>query len=376
MTFSEEEYLQIIDNWIQCEDKIVTFTHLALELGVTCNHAKSMLYSYVQKARSIPSHPVFPVYLISGYISPKELLVKIVPEKQLESAKSKFIQILSVQIYSICKYIITSPRSIQKALKIITQDRTSTTKLSLIKNSLVGRRTLKFKSFTKDTPVLKPKIEQTIVKTDTPKNEIKINTAVPKVVKHPPKKATTAKPKTINTLQFSAKPIVNKNAITLDEDVKKLEINSQTPTINSESDTDSTDSELELKTRGYFPQSLPSEVVQSHTERPKVTGFLEDDSDYEIPPDDVIEDPQPVQKELMVDQVPKIRINPQTGKKRKRVQRIVSEHSEDARGYLVTKKKYVMVSTDESESEENIQTTIQTKTTYTKQSSLNCFFKK
>ena len=382
MSFSEEAYLQIIDNWIQCEDKIVTYTHLALELGVSCNQAKSMLYSYVQKARSVPSHPVLPMYLISGYVTTDDLLVKLVPEKELETTKSKFTKILTIHIYSICKYIVTNPKSIYNSLTLITQDRTGTTKLSLIKNSYITRRILKYKSVAnslpakvkseqKDTPEAKAEIE-------TAHNEVKNTTAVQKPVTHPPKKTSNVKPKkTPNTIQFSTKPTASKQDKSLDKSLEKIELNSQLH--SDDSSSESAESEVEMKTRGYLPQSLPTEVAQSHIERPKKTGFLEDDSDEDLmlPPDDEMEASQTEKQELNAPAHTGPIINPVTGKKRKRIKRIVSEHSEDANGFLVTKKKYVMVSTDESDSEETTKKqTISTIQTNTKQSSLSSFFKK
>ena len=386
MSFSEEEYLQIIDNWIQCEDKIVTYIHLALELGVSCNQAKSMLYSYLHKARSVPSHPVLPFYLISGYMTEDELLVKLVNEKVLEAAKSKFSKILSIHIYSICKYIVTNPKSIHNSLTLITQDRTGTNKLSLIKNSHIKRRILKYKSSANSLPV-KAKPEQKDILEAKPQiesalNEVKVATTVPKPVTHPLKKPTNAKPKkTPNTLQFSTKPITSKQVRSLDKSLEKIELNSQL--LSDDSSSESVESEVEMKTRGYFPQSLPAEVVQSHIERPKKTGFLEDDSDEDLmlPLDDEMEGSQTEKQDLCPPPPPPAPtgpiINPVTGKKRKRIQRLVSEHSEDPNGFLVTKKKYVLVSTDESDSEETTKKkTISTIQTNTKQSSLNCFFKK
>ena len=382
MSFSEETYLQIIDNWIQCEDKIVTYIHLALELGVSCNEAKSMLYSYVQKARSVPSHPVLPIYLISGYITTEELLVKLVPEKELEATKSRFSRILSLHIYSICKYIVNKSKSIHTSLSLITQDKLGTTKLSLIKNSHIKRRVLKYKSAAnslpvkakseqKPTPEAKPQIETT-------QNEVKDTKTISKPVTQPLKKATNAKPKkTPNTIQFSNKPTISKEVKSLDKNLEKIELNSQLH--SDDSSSESVESDVEMKTRGYFPQSLPTEVVQSHIERPKKTGFLEDDSDEDLmlPLDDEMESSQTEKQDLYAPAPIEPTINPVTGKKRKRIQRLVNDHSEDAKGFLVTKKKYVFVSTDESDSEEvNKKTTTVAKIqTNTKQSSLNCFFK-
>ena len=406
MSFSEEAYLQIIDKWIQCEDKIVTYIHLALELGVPCNQAKSMLYTYVQKARSIPSHPVFPVFIITGYVSAYEMLVKLVPEKELESTKSKFTRILSLHIYSICKYIVTKPDSIQKALSIITQDKTEITKLSLIKNSNIRRRTFKLKSVTKTSVATNAKVEKDTqkpsnpipkipVETKTkPVRELKVSTNVHKNV---PKRSTVVTKKINNRIQFTSTP---KNTLTKHankvEESKKEELNNQLPP--EYTDSDSSESEMESKPRRYFPPSLPVEVVQSHVERPKVTGFLEDDSDdefdYEIRLREETQQQQQEQQQLeqqlkqqqqqqqqtvVEKQTPEeVRYNPLTGKKRKRIQRIVNECFEDvSTGALITKKKFVMVSTDESSDNETQTKNTKIKPlTVTKQSSLNCFFKK
>ena len=403
MSFSEEAYLQIIDNWIQCEDKIVTYIHLALELGVPCNQAKSMLYTYVQKARSIPSHPVFPVFILTGYTSPYEMVVKLVPEKELEQTKSKFTRILSLHIYSICKYVVTKPNSIQKALNIITQDKTTMTKLSLIKNSHIRRRTLKLISATQPVAAGNTKIEQDAPKPsnsipklqiDTkakPVREIKVNT------KATSNKSAVNSKQSKNKIKFSSTP---KRPVSRDEQSKREELDNQrkieeelnnVPVFAESTDSDASAGEVESKSRGYFPPSLPVEVVQSHVDRPKVTGFLEDDSDYEC--DDEMQvsnsqqqkqqrpqkqQQQQQQQQVTEKQIPElIRINPITGKKRKRIQRLVSECYEDGTGALITKKKLVMVSTDESSGDET-----QTKNTIikhlpnTKQSSLNCFFNK
>ena len=398
MSFSEEAYLQIIDNWIQCEDKIVTYIHLALELGVPCNQAKSMLYTYVQKARSIPSHPVFPVFVISGYISPYSMLVKLVPEKELESTKSQFTQILSLHIYSICKYIVTKPNSIQKALNLITQDKIGINKLSLIKNSHIRRRTLKLKSGTQTGVTT----TNTKVEKDTPKpsnyipkipveTKLKSNKITHKIGSN---KSTFNSKQPKNTTIFSSTPKSKPTTqVSKVEQTKKEELNNL-PAYSEYTDSESSESEIESKPRRYFPPSLPVEVVQSHTDRPKVTGFLEDDSDDEFDDEIQIRGKQQQQQEqaqeqeqqqqqqqqqqqpVVEKQIPEqVRINPVTGKKRKRIQKIVNECYEDSTGALITKKKFVMVSTDES-SDEEIKNTKLKPLTVTKQSSLNCFFKK
>ncbi|XP_077580486.1 DNA polymerase delta subunit 3 [Stigmatopora nigra] len=105
----DELYLDNIDEYVNDQDKIVTYKWLSLTLGVHVNTAKQMLYHYLDYKRKESSAQLHATYLVSGkcvdngQTSHKLLIVR---EEQLEDFKSKMSLIVSVHIYSVQKALL------------------------------------------------------------------------------------------------------------------------------------------------------------------------------------------------------------------------------------------------------------------------------
>ncbi|XP_061150388.1 DNA polymerase delta subunit 3 [Syngnathus typhle] len=105
----DELYLDNIDEYVNDQDKIVTYKWLSLALGVHVNTAKQMLYHYLDHKRKESSARLHATYLVSGkfvdngHTSHK---VSVVREEQLEDFKSKMGLIVSEHVYSVQKALL------------------------------------------------------------------------------------------------------------------------------------------------------------------------------------------------------------------------------------------------------------------------------
>ncbi|XP_040026787.2 DNA polymerase delta subunit 3 isoform X2 [Gasterosteus aculeatus] len=105
----DELYLDNIDEYVNDQDKIVTYKWLSLTLGVHVNTAKQMLYHYLDHKRKESSAPLHATYLVSGKFVHKgqpSHRVSVVKEDQLEDFKSKMSLIVSVHVYSVQKALL------------------------------------------------------------------------------------------------------------------------------------------------------------------------------------------------------------------------------------------------------------------------------
>lgn len=105
----DELYLDNIDEYVNDQDRIVTYKWLSLTLGVHVNTAKQMLYHYLDNKRKESSAQLHATYLVSGkfvkdgHTSHK---VSLIREDQLEDVKSKMSPVVSVHIYSVQKALL------------------------------------------------------------------------------------------------------------------------------------------------------------------------------------------------------------------------------------------------------------------------------
>ncbi|KAL7844233.1 hypothetical protein SRHO_G00227720 [Serrasalmus rhombeus] len=103
----DELYLDNIDEYVNDQNKIVTYKWLSLTLGVHVNIAKQMLYHYLEQRRKERSGTTLhATYLVSGKCSENGNVchkVSVVREDQLEDTKSKLEKTISVHVYSIQK---------------------------------------------------------------------------------------------------------------------------------------------------------------------------------------------------------------------------------------------------------------------------------
>ncbi|XP_041707201.2 DNA polymerase delta subunit 3 isoform X1 [Coregonus clupeaformis] len=102
-------YLDNIDEFVNDQNKIVTYKWLSLTLGVHVNLAKQMLYHYLDHKRKESSAPLHATYLVSGKFVENGTTshkVSVVQEDQLEDVKSKLSLTVSVHVYSVQKAVL------------------------------------------------------------------------------------------------------------------------------------------------------------------------------------------------------------------------------------------------------------------------------
>ncbi|KAG1943537.1 DNA polymerase delta subunit 3 isoform X2 [Pimephales promelas] len=101
----DDLYLDNIDEFVNDQNKIVTYKWLSLTLGVHVNTAKQMLYHYLdQKRRESSGTPLHATYLVSGKLVENGSTchkVSVVREDKLEAVKAKMDVTFSVHVYSV-----------------------------------------------------------------------------------------------------------------------------------------------------------------------------------------------------------------------------------------------------------------------------------
>uniref|UniRef100_A0A4W5R822 DNA polymerase delta subunit 3 n=1 Tax=Hucho hucho TaxID=62062 RepID=A0A4W5R822_9TELE len=105
----DDLYLDNIDEFVNDQNKIVTYKWLSLTLGVHVNLAKQMLYHYLDQKRKEGSARLHATYLVSGKFVENGTTshkVSVVREDQLEDAKSKMSLTVSVHVYSVQKAVL------------------------------------------------------------------------------------------------------------------------------------------------------------------------------------------------------------------------------------------------------------------------------
>ncbi|KAG7321129.1 hypothetical protein KOW79_015544 [Hemibagrus wyckioides] len=102
----DDLYLDNIDEYVNDQNKIVTYKWLSLTLGVHVNTAKQMLYHYIEQRRKERSGNLHATYLVSGKCLENGSMchkVSVVREDKLEDVKSKLDVTISVHVYSVQK---------------------------------------------------------------------------------------------------------------------------------------------------------------------------------------------------------------------------------------------------------------------------------
>uniref|UniRef100_A0A672RKW9 DNA polymerase delta subunit 3 n=1 Tax=Sinocyclocheilus grahami TaxID=75366 RepID=A0A672RKW9_SINGR len=101
----DDLYLDNIDEFVNDQNKIVTYKWLSLTLGVHVNIAKQMLYHYLQQKRNESSGtPLHATYLVSGKCVENGSTchkVSVVREDKLDAVKAKMDVTISVHVYSV-----------------------------------------------------------------------------------------------------------------------------------------------------------------------------------------------------------------------------------------------------------------------------------
>ncbi|XP_026090705.1 DNA polymerase delta subunit 3 [Carassius auratus] len=101
----DDLYLDNIDEFVNDQNKIVTYKWLSLTLGVHVNTAKQMLYHYLQQKRNESSRTLLhATYLVSGKCVENGSTchkVSVVREDKLDAVKAKMDMTISVHVYSV-----------------------------------------------------------------------------------------------------------------------------------------------------------------------------------------------------------------------------------------------------------------------------------
>ncbi|XP_065840639.1 DNA polymerase delta subunit 3-like [Oscarella lobularis] len=97
-------YLDNIDEYVNDQDKVVTYKWLSRMLSVSANQAKRMLYEFVenQKTKS-GENSIDVVYLVTGQRLDNETYVTVVSGDHLDELKQQLSSLLSVHVYSVQK---------------------------------------------------------------------------------------------------------------------------------------------------------------------------------------------------------------------------------------------------------------------------------
>nr|AAI16551.1 Zgc:136471 protein [Danio rerio] len=101
----DDLYLDNIGEFVNDQNKIVTYKWLSLTLGVHVNTAKQMLYHYLEQKRNESSGTALhATYLVSGKCVENGTpchKVSVVREEKLEAVKAKMEMTISVHVYSV-----------------------------------------------------------------------------------------------------------------------------------------------------------------------------------------------------------------------------------------------------------------------------------
>ncbi|KAK2151375.1 hypothetical protein LSH36_365g00001 [Paralvinella palmiformis] len=96
-----------LDEFINDENKVVTYKWLSRSLSINVNLAKQALYKFLTQQRNEKHNDdLFVTYFLSGLFHDGDSLVykaQIVPEQALESAKSGYTHLTSCHVYSVQK---------------------------------------------------------------------------------------------------------------------------------------------------------------------------------------------------------------------------------------------------------------------------------
>ncbi|XP_018010567.1 DNA polymerase delta subunit 3 [Hyalella azteca] len=100
-----EMYMENLDEFVNDENKVVTYRWLSIALKLPCDVAKRLLNHFA--ASQVGSNKLHVMYLVIGQTLLKDNIegtkVCIVPEEKLEKFKESLVSVSCVHVYSICK---------------------------------------------------------------------------------------------------------------------------------------------------------------------------------------------------------------------------------------------------------------------------------
>ncbi|XP_052215215.1 DNA polymerase delta subunit 3-like isoform X2 [Dreissena polymorpha] len=102
-------FLENIEEFVNDENKIVTYKWLSQTLNVNCNTAKQMLFKYIDTVRNDKNKDdISATYFISGLSKPdidgvQAFKSAVIPEEKLGSYKDSYMVVTSCHVYSVQK---------------------------------------------------------------------------------------------------------------------------------------------------------------------------------------------------------------------------------------------------------------------------------
>ncbi|XP_074657871.1 uncharacterized protein LOC141910897 [Tubulanus polymorphus] len=391
-----EMFLENLDEFINDENKVVTYKWLCRTLKVHVNHAKRMLAKFVEETKKKENAPALHItYLISGtktHDAKTVEEVRLVCGEELHSVQSQFDSIISSQIYSVQR----SKLKDGNALFIVNyesfkENMFDTQRFSAIKNAAAVRKSNEQISHLEQTAV-----QDIAAKREKAQAERIKNAPKPKGIAGMfAKAATTAQQKKQTEQQEKA----SEQTVKKKEEKKGMMAFTVKPTSgagqrgagqrgaeqqrekenekNLPNDKKKSDNEkpVEKKNKGKSKKSVRrgsdhEESTQSKKRR-RVKTVIESSSSSEDDGIDIDDDspvpspaaaeprvttpPPPVAAEPEPPRVERVTVTTADGKvkRRKRVRKMVPETFLDDDGFMVTKNKYVFEScTDDSDLED------------------------
>uniref|UniRef100_A0A146KPK0 DNA polymerase delta subunit 3 n=1 Tax=Lygus hesperus TaxID=30085 RepID=A0A146KPK0_LYGHE len=379
-----EAHLQNIEDFIQIDDKIVTYKWISKVLKVHTNTAKQLLFAYSKKPEV--SDKLLVTYIVAGEQQDgKGLNFQLVREKDLEETKKAFLKITSTHVYSIQRgaavsgadiynadssYKLTPEDhkfcSIQNEGKIDRREMKVVIPPTTQENNSVSSKTVPKKAtepVSRDTKLSTQKGAEPLKTKDVPPNkeETEEKPQPPKKTspKKNDKKTAPAKSGNIGAL-FMKQAAKKKDDSSIKAEVKKVNEDKDVKDAEKLSDK-TTVSEVKTPTAnksvGKKKRKKPKDSKDSAAKRRKRIQVASDSesSDQESDGNERFPSPEPEpEAPKVVESEEEEEIIPSTPleKGRKRVRKLVDRTYEDEEGYIITKKEYVVESCSDNESTE------------------------
>src|SRR6266496_1245406 len=96
------DQLEIVEQLVLQERKIVTYGWLSRYLKIHANKAKQLLYEFIAEYKSSKENSVHAIYCICGLTADnKQHTVTLVTQEKLEAARKGFTRLTSLHVYSV-----------------------------------------------------------------------------------------------------------------------------------------------------------------------------------------------------------------------------------------------------------------------------------
>ncbi|KAJ8953986.1 hypothetical protein NQ314_007179 [Rhamnusium bicolor] len=104
---TEEIYFQKLQEFIQDDDKIVTVSSFASDLGISLQNSRKLINKYVEDQRKLKPDELAVTYVLTGILKDKRKGVFIVKEDNFEEKQGLFENVPHTVVYSVqkCKHV-------------------------------------------------------------------------------------------------------------------------------------------------------------------------------------------------------------------------------------------------------------------------------